>query len=162
MRSKENIQIKPQWLHRDINKSSGIYAYFYVTSFLCYVKSGTKLWVNHKTHPFTCICDVTAKFAHDIITHHEVIACCHKSFWEFFFCTSVMTSFFCIMTSSFVSPNIATFLGTVRKFPHLPKYGHARILLRPPLPPQNTGKLGNCLNVTDTCSSVIKKGKVKV
>ena len=53
-------------------------------------------------------------------------------------------------------------LGTVRKFPHLPKYGHARILLRPPLPPQNTGKLGNCLNVTDTCSCVNKKGKVKV
>ena len=32
----------------------------------------------------------------------------------------------------------------------------------PPLPPQNTGKLGNCLTVTDTCSSVKKKGKVKV
>ena len=32
----------------------------------------------------------------------------------------------------------------------------------PPPPPQNTRKLGNCLNVTDTCSCVNKKGKVKV
>ena len=29
-------------------------------------------------------------------------------------------------------------------------------------PPQNTSKLGNCLNVTDTCSIASKKGKVKV
>ena len=70
-----------------------------------------------------------------------LVACCSQQMCPKFIITKCLQQ--CNDGMKKVKIFTAMLLGTVRKFPHLPKYGHARILFRPPpLPPTQYGQVG--------------------